>query len=102
MNSIFWMALSAVAGAAAVGITLAVHLLRYAYQRGQLDTRVAELERQQARTADTAMAIGKLEGVCAALKASIDKLDEYLDRRMGAIEARLDSTAPPRRRAAAG
>ena len=103
MESTFWIATGAIVGTATLAVTLLVHLVRYAYRQGGIDTRIRALEVQVASGVDTREAIAGLTATIEGLKRSFDKLDDFLDRRVGAIEARLDGAPTPgRRRAAVG
>jgi hypothetical protein len=103
IDSTFWMAAGSAASVTLVAAGLIGHVIRYAYKTGQSDQRLAAIEKRVAEASDTTSALTGLTATMEALKRSVDKLESYLDQRIGAIEDRLNGTptTPPRRRAGA-
>ncbi|MDR3512614.1 MAG: hypothetical protein P4L73_13345 [Caulobacteraceae bacterium] len=101
MDSTFWIAVGGVVGALALGVTLIVHVVTYAYQRGAMDTRVRSLEEHVAKASDTSVAIAALAATVDGLKRSVDKLDAYLDGRVSVLEQRLNGSSAGRKRVSA-
>jgi hypothetical protein len=70
-----WAMISAVGAAGTVLVALIVHVIGYAYQRGQIDNRLAVLERDHANTGATQQLLSALAATVEALKGSVDRLD---------------------------
>jgi hypothetical protein len=70
-----WSMIGAVGTAVSVLAMLVVHLIAYAYQRGQIDNRLAVLEKANAQTGATEQLLSALAATVEALKGSVDRLD---------------------------
>ena len=96
MDSTFWMALSAVAAVLALAGAGAVHVVRYAYQRGVADSRIAELEKKVAKQEESSSAIAGLTAAVAALGTAFERAEKAMHDRMAQVEQALMRRAAAR------
>ncbi len=89
MDSTFWMALSAIVAVIAMGSAGALHVVRYAYQRGVADSRIAELEKKIAKQEEASTAITSLTGAVAALATAFERAEKAMHDRMAQVEQAL-------------
>jgi hypothetical protein len=76
--------ITAVATAVGVGVGLALHVLKYAYDKGQCDNRLKNIEQTQTGFGDVHGLIGSIQATMEALNKSVERLDravENLSRR---------------------
>lgn len=71
---------SALAGAGGLGLALVVHVVRYAYDKGQTDNRLAVVEKNTGAQGEVHSVLSALTATVGALKESIERLDRALER----------------------
>lgn len=71
---------SALAAAAALGLALVVHVVKYAYDRGQTDNRLAVVEKNTSAQGEVHSVLSALTATVGALKESVERLDRALER----------------------
>ncbi|HZK99415.1 MAG TPA: hypothetical protein VFC47_05915 [Caulobacteraceae bacterium] len=71
---------------AAVGVVaLLVHVVRYAYTRGETNNRLESLEKAQDAAGATHSVLASLSATVGALEKSIARLDTALERMRGGL-----------------
>ncbi len=71
---------SALAAAGGLGLALVVHVVRYAYDKGQTDNRLAVVERNTSAQGEVHSVLSALTATVGALKESVERLDRALER----------------------
>ena len=82
--------LGALATAVGVGVAFIVHIIRYAYSQGVVNTRLERMEKAQEGVSAVSSVLASLTSTVAALEKSINRLDGALEK-MGEKVARVGS-----------
>jgi hypothetical protein len=85
-----WIAISALAGVAAVGLAFAVHVVVYAYKEGRKAERLAQAEARLRALEAKADLQPELAVAVEVLKSSLDALREGLAELRGELARRID------------
>ena len=89
MDSLSTM-LGALATAVGVAVAFIVHVIRYAYSQGVVNTRLERMEKAQEGVSAVSSVLASLTSTVAALEKSINRLDGALEK-MGEKVARVGS-----------
>ncbi len=76
---------SALAGAGGLGLALVAHVVRYAYDKGQTDNRLAVVEKNTSAQGEVHSVLSALTATVGALKESVERLDRALERINGRV-----------------
>lgn len=89
-----WAAVGSLCAVAGVGAGLVRHLVKYSYDEGQKDARLAALEKHRDESLDAGKLMAGLEVTVRTLSSTVEKLDHTVNNMLqGKIEL------PRRRRA---
>jgi hypothetical protein len=73
-------AMAAITGVCGLGVALAGHVIRYAYDKGATDNRLTAVEKTAAAHAEVHVVLSALTATVSALKESVERLDRALER----------------------
>lgn len=71
--------MAALAAVGGLGLGLVVHLVKYAYDQGRSEQRIASLERNQSDIGQSQNLLGALTATVTGLKESVDGLQDAVN-----------------------
>lgn len=89
----FWVAVAAVVAVISVGGAMILHIIKYAYQQGQTDQRLKEVESKLLIATGLGTVVSALTATVESLVGAVNRLDRTTER----LEDRSHPRAPEMR-----